>query len=116
MTASETRLPVTREIASGAATTPSPAPRWSSSRLSEGQFAGLLTLPVIVVLMSIVGYPTLYSLWMSGHQIDLIFGTTDAVGLANYQPADQYQRQNCRQYRAEHQCNNQSVNLTLMFE
>lgn len=65
----------------------SPAPRWSSSRLSEGQFAGLLTLPVIVVLLLIVGYPTLYSLWMSGHHIDLIFGSTDAVGLANYQRA-----------------------------
>lgn len=64
-----------------------PAPRWSSSRLSEGQFAGLLTLPVIVVLLAIVGYPTAYSLWMSLHRIDQIFGKTDPVGLANYQAA-----------------------------
>ncbi len=28
---------------------------WSSSRLSDGQFASLLTLPVIVALLAIVG-------------------------------------------------------------
>jgi ABC-type sugar transport system permease subunit len=61
--------------------------RWSSSRLSEGQFAGLLTLPVIVVLFLVAAYPTAYSLWMSFHDIDLIFGTTEAVGLANYREA-----------------------------
>lgn len=55
--------------------------------MSEGQFAGLLTLPVIVVLLLVVGYPTLYSLWMSFQNIDLIFGTTTAIGLGNYQEA-----------------------------
>lgn len=58
--------------------------RWSSSRLSEGQFAGLMTLPVIVVLLAVAAYPTAYSLWMSFHRIDLIFGTTDAIGFGNY--------------------------------
>lgn len=58
--------------------------RWSSSRLSEGQFAGLLTLPVIVVLLAVAAYPTAYSLWMSFHHIDLIFGTTEAIGFGNY--------------------------------
>lgn len=70
-----------------AAATPAPATRWSSSRLSEGQFASLLTIPVIVVLLLIVGYPTLYSLWMSLQDIDQIFRTTEPVGLANYQRA-----------------------------
>jgi ABC-type sugar transport system permease subunit len=61
--------------------------RWSTSRLGDGQFATLLTLPVIVVLGLVVAYPTLYSLWMSFQRIDLIFGTTDAVGFANYRQA-----------------------------
>ncbi|CAA9584451.1 MAG: N-Acetyl-D-glucosamine ABC transport system, permease protein 1 [uncultured Thermomicrobiales bacterium] len=61
--------------------------RWSTSRLGDGQFATLLTLPVIVVLGLVVAYPTLYSLWMSFQRIDLIFGTTEAVGFANYRQA-----------------------------
>ena len=70
------------------ATTAPPAPgRWSSSRLSEGKFAALLALPVILILLAIVGYPTIYSLWMSLHDIDLIFGKTFPVGLLNYQEA-----------------------------
>ena len=65
------------------------APRagWTSSRLSDGQFAWLLTLPVLVTLLAVVGYPTLYSLWMSFHRIDLIFKRTEYVGLANYREA-----------------------------
>lgn len=58
--------------------------RWSSSRLSDGQFATLLTVPVIVVLLLVVAYPTAYSLWMSFQRIDLIFGLTEPIGLANY--------------------------------
>lgn len=61
--------------------------RWSSSRLSDGQFASLLTLPVIVALLAIVGYPTAYSLWTSLHRIDLIFKRNEYVGLRNYQEA-----------------------------
>lgn len=70
------------------ATTAPPTPgRWSTSRLSEGQFAALMALPVILVLLAIVGYPTIYSLWMSLHDIDQIFGKTIQVGLLNYQEA-----------------------------
>ena len=61
--------------------------RPNSSRLSEGQFAAVLTMPVIVVLLAVVAYPTAYSLWMSLHRIDLIFKRTDPVGLANYAQA-----------------------------
>ena len=60
---------------------------WSSSRLSDGQFATLLTVPVIIALLAIVGYPTAYSLWTSLHRIDLIFKRNEYVGLANYQEA-----------------------------
>jgi ABC-type sugar transport system permease subunit len=58
---------------------------WSSSRLSDGQFAWMLTLPVLIALLAVVGYPTLYSLWMSFHRIDLIFKRTEYVGWENYQ-------------------------------
>lgn len=61
--------------------------RWSSSRLSDGQFAALLTLPVIVVLLAIVAYPTLYSLRISFQSIDLIFDRTEDIGLRNYRRA-----------------------------
>ncbi len=64
-----------------------PSRGWSSSRLSDGQFATLLTLPVIIALLAIVGYPTLYSLWTSFHRIDLIFKRNEWVGLQNYQEA-----------------------------
>jgi ABC-type sugar transport system permease subunit len=57
---------------------------WTSSSLSDGQFAWLLTLPVLVTLLAVVGYPTLYSLWMSFHRIDLIFKRTEYVGWQNY--------------------------------
>ena len=60
---------------------------WSSSRLSDGQFATLLTLPVIIALLAIVGYPTAYSLWTSFHRIDLIFKRNEFVGWDNYQEA-----------------------------
>ncbi len=60
---------------------------WSSSRLSDGQFATLLTVPVIVALLAIVGYPTAYSFWTSLHRIDLIFKRNEFVGLQNYQEA-----------------------------
>ena len=60
---------------------------WSSSRLSDGQFAALLTLPVIIALLAIVGYPTAYSLWTSFHHVDLIFKRSEFVGWENYQDA-----------------------------
>jgi ABC-type sugar transport system permease subunit len=74
------------EFAAPKATSPAKQ-GWSSSRLSDGQFAWLLTLPVLILLLAIVGYPTLYSLWMSFHRIDLIFKRTEAVGWQNYQEA-----------------------------
>ncbi|MCC6315777.1 MAG: sugar ABC transporter permease [Thermomicrobiales bacterium] len=74
----------TRTDYAATTTTPETRTRWSSSRLSEGQFASLLALPVIIVLLAVVAYPTVYSLWMSFQHIDLIFKRTDAVGFANY--------------------------------
>ena len=61
--------------------------RWSSSRLSEGQFSFLLVLPLILVLLAIVAYPIGYSIWMSLHEYDVIFKRIDYVGLQNYRDA-----------------------------
>ncbi|HEY8446676.1 MAG TPA: sugar ABC transporter permease [Thermomicrobiales bacterium] len=61
--------------------------RWSSSRLSDGQFASLLALPLIVALIAVVGYPVGYSLWLSLREIDLIFQRNEYVGLQNYREA-----------------------------
>ncbi len=61
--------------------------RWSSSRLSDGQFAALLALPVIAALIAVVGYPIGYSLWLSLRRIDLVFRRNEYVGLDNYRAA-----------------------------
>jgi multiple sugar transport system permease protein len=66
---------------------PVPRSSWSSSRLSDTQFGWLLTLPVFIGLLAIVGYPTLYSFWLSFHRVDLIFKRTEFVGWQNYQAA-----------------------------
>ncbi len=79
-------MATTAELATTHAATESRR-RWSSSRLSDGQFATLLTMPVIVALLAIVGYPTAYSLWTSFHRVDLIFKRSEFVGLRNYQEA-----------------------------
>lgn len=53
--------------------------------LSDGQFALLIGLPVIILLGAIVAYPLGYSIWMSLHRI-VFFGGYKATfaGLANY--------------------------------
>ncbi|MEA2512381.1 MAG: multiple sugar transport system permease protein, partial [Thermomicrobiales bacterium] len=61
--------------------------RWSSSRLSDGQFAALLTLPLIAVLVAVVGYPIGYSMWLSFRDIDIIFKRNESVGFQNYRDA-----------------------------
>lgn len=71
----------------GISDAPSAPRRWSSSRLSETQFALLLTLPLLAVLLAVVAYPLGYSVWMSLHQIDVIFDRTEYVGLENYRDA-----------------------------
>ena len=64
-----------------------PNRRWTSSRLSEGQFSFLLTIPLIVVLLAVVAYPIGYSIWLSVHRIDVIFKRTEYVGIDNFRKA-----------------------------
>src|SRR5258708_5417004 len=56
----------------------------NSSRMSEAAFAYLLIIPVVIVLVAIMIYPTIYSLWMSFHYIDVGSGAWEWVGLDNY--------------------------------
>ncbi|SNB77947.1 multiple sugar transport system permease protein [Arboricoccus pini] len=53
--------------------------------LSDGHFALLIGLPVIAFLIAVVGYPLIYSIWMSLHKI-VFFGGYRATfaGLDNY--------------------------------
>jgi ABC-type sugar transport system permease subunit len=66
------------------ATTPAPKRRWTSSRLSEGQFSLLLVLPLIAVLLAVVAYPIGYSIYMSLHFYEVIFNRVEYVGFQNY--------------------------------
>lgn len=60
--------------------------RWlpSSSHLSESRFAYLLLIPLIIALVAIVGFPLLYSIWLSFHQILLGRGIWSFIGLDQY--------------------------------
>lgn len=59
----------------------------NSSRMREGTFAYLLIAPVLIVLTAIIIYPTLYSLFISFHDVDVVTDTWDFIGLQNYTDA-----------------------------
>jgi len=61
--------------------------RINSSRLSEASFAYLLIVPVIAVLTAIIIFPTLYSLWVSLYDVNMIIGKWRFVMLGNYSKA-----------------------------
>jgi multiple sugar transport system permease protein len=56
----------------------------NSSRMREGTFACLLIVPVLVVLTAIIIYPTLYSIFISLNEVDVVIDNWDFVGLQNY--------------------------------
>ncbi len=56
----------------------------NSSQMSEQTFAYWLTVPVAVVLVALVIYPTLYSLWISLWDVNFTFNSWKFVGLQNY--------------------------------
>src|SRR5262249_30910645 len=57
---------------------------FNSSRMSEATFAYVLIVPVVLILIAIMIYPTVYSFWMSLHYIDVGSGIWEWVGLDNY--------------------------------
>ena len=57
---------------------------FNSSRISEQAFAYWLVIPVLVVLLAVMIYPTLYSVYISLNSVDVATDTWEAVGLQNY--------------------------------
>ncbi len=57
---------------------------FNSSRMSEQRFAYWLIIPVLVVLLAVMIYPTLYSIYISLNSVDVATDTWEAVGLQNY--------------------------------
>lgn len=57
---------------------------FNSSRMSEQAFAYWLVVPVLVVLLAIMIYPTLFSIYLSLNSVDVATDTWEAVGLQNY--------------------------------
>jgi multiple sugar transport system permease protein len=55
--------------------------------MREGTFAYLLIVPVLLVLTAIIIYPTLYSIYISFNDVDIITDTWDFIGLKNYADA-----------------------------
>ena len=57
-----------------------------TNQLSNLQFALLLSLPVLLFLLLVMGYPLVYAIWLSLHDVQFIFGKMRAeyVGVANF--------------------------------
>jgi ABC-type sugar transport system permease subunit len=55
--------------------------------MREGTFAYLLIVPVLMVLTAIIIYPTLYSLYISFNDVDVVTDSWDFIGLKNYADA-----------------------------
>src|SRR5262245_64925077 len=55
-------------------------PRWSMAR-SEARFGSLLTAPALLIILLVVAFPLLYSLWMSVAEVNLLRPSGPAVEL-----------------------------------
>lgn len=69
------------------AVTPAPELKRSKligARLSDAQYAYLLVIPLLLILLLIYIYPIVYSFWMSLHQIDIALSSWIFVGLEQY--------------------------------
>src|SRR5438094_9100772 len=61
--------------------------RWTSSTLTDGQFAYLFTIPLVAVLLLLVVYPLADTFWISLRQVNPVIQRDRFVGLAQYQRA-----------------------------
>ncbi|MCC6946011.1 MAG: ABC transporter permease subunit [Thermomicrobiales bacterium] len=70
--------------AGGESTTP--VERRGLTRLERGErrFAFLMALPTIIAVLAVMGYPWLYSIWLSLHNMNLLTRRWTWVGLENY--------------------------------
>ncbi len=58
--------------------------RLTSSTLTDGQFAGIFVLPVAIVLLLLVAYPLIDTLWISFRAINPVIQRDRFVGLQEY--------------------------------
>jgi multiple sugar transport system permease protein len=58
--------------------------RFTSSLLTDTQFAYLLVLPLVIILLLIYIYPIIFSFWMSLHQVDIALSIWEFRGLDQY--------------------------------
>src|SRR5262245_55738677 len=56
------------------------APRWSMAR-SDARFGVLLTTPALLIILVVVAFPLLYSLWMSLAEVNLLKTSGPALEL-----------------------------------
>lgn len=63
-----------------------PKPRTGPSRLerADRRFALLMILPTVVAVLAVMGYPWLYSFWLSLNNLNLLTRRWTFVGLQNY--------------------------------
>lgn len=77
-----------RDTASAVAGGPIPARRrWTSSSLSEAQFAYLIVAPLAVILVALIAYPVGDTFWTSLHKTNPSIGVDRFVGLYQYRRA-----------------------------
>ncbi len=60
---------------------------WPRPRITDGVFASGLALPAILLTLAVLGYPLVYSFWISLHDVSLGGGQSTWVGLDNYREA-----------------------------
>lgn len=58
--------------------------RWTSSALTDGQFAAIFVLPVAIVLVLLVAYPLIDTFWISFRSINPVIQRDRFVGLHEY--------------------------------
>lgn len=70
------------------------APRTGLTRLERGdrRFAGLMALPTVLVVLVVMGYPWIYSVWLSMHNTNLLTRTQTFVGMDNFTKVIQSQQ------------------------
>src|SRR4030095_6849851 len=56
------------------------SPRWSMAR-SDARFGVFLTAPALLIILVVVAFPLLYSLWMSLAEVNLLRTTGPALEL-----------------------------------
>lgn len=59
------------------------APRWSMAR-SDARFGTLLTAPALLIILVVVAFPLLYSLWMSLAEVNLLRTSGPAIEIFGF--------------------------------